>query len=559
MNRIPETKIVTASLNLEGCPEGQVLFPLKPRDEIYEKYFAGWDTPLTPLGGFNLDPGLAVVNEEGKSVLSFTGKRADRAIVYEKNSFRDCYVTAKVKPIDAEAQPHNDRNDCNEALVGIVFRVEHSRAYYQFGIEGKQKIVLYRRIDDEWLALAEQKAEITDSYFTLGVTTQGDGIHCNCKELGIEFFCTDTTIKYGKVGIRSLGRSNIMALEISQTPSQSLRDKPRSTIAINKENKLSEGVPDPVLVKKIDLVELGGSPVFKDFVEPERYDMLILGSKITKAMTTDGQILWESSIPIQNVEFSKVHGKNGRLIYGLTGSRKVKSGLDIRGVNQQINVSDEMIVMQGNDGKVLARRKIPELHETIRMPDYGQSSGNMTNTGGFDIVLREWREDKGGGGVNIWVYDKDLNPLWHYQLPGAWYGHHYSVQFFDVDGDGRDELLAGGTLLDSEGKVIWVHDRNDEVLKINGAQHYDAVALGNFTQDDAVDPVAFLLGGSSGVYVVDGLTGKTRSFHRVGHAQGRYVGKVRKDISGEQILVATRWGNMGILNLFSGYGDRLWT
>lgn len=67
MNRIPETKIVTASLNLEGCPEGQVLFPLKPRDEIYEKYFAGWDTPLTPLGGFNLDPGLAVVNEEGKN------------------------------------------------------------------------------------------------------------------------------------------------------------------------------------------------------------------------------------------------------------------------------------------------------------------------------------------------------------------------------------------------------------------------------------------------------------------------------------------------------------
>jgi hypothetical protein len=71
--------------------------------------------------------------------------------------------------------------------------------------------------------------------------------------------------------------------------------------------------------------------------------------------------------------------------------------------------------------------------------------------------------------------------------------------------------------------------------------------------------VAFLLGGSAGVYVVDGHTGRTRMIHRVGHAQGRSIGKLRMDLPGQQILVACRWGNMGILNLFSGFGDRLWT
>lgn len=57
MERVPEMKKILASLSLEG----QVLASLKPRDEIYHKYFAGWDMPLTPLGGFNLDPGLAVI------------------------------------------------------------------------------------------------------------------------------------------------------------------------------------------------------------------------------------------------------------------------------------------------------------------------------------------------------------------------------------------------------------------------------------------------------------------------------------------------------------------
>ena len=117
MERVPEMKNILASLNLEGCPEGQVLASLKPRDEIYHKYFAGWDTPLTPLGGFNLDPGLAVINEDGKHVLSFTGKRSDRVLIYGDRKFRDCHIMAKIKPIDADDQPHNDRHSCPTHVV----------------------------------------------------------------------------------------------------------------------------------------------------------------------------------------------------------------------------------------------------------------------------------------------------------------------------------------------------------------------------------------------------------------------------------------------------------
>ena len=222
-------------------------------------------------------------------------------------------------------------------------------------------------------------------------------------------------------------------------------------------------------------------------------------------------------------------------------------------------VQDEMVVIQGSDGQAIARAQIPPLEAHMRFVDYAPTGGNLTGNGGFDVVLREWRQDKGGGGVHLWAYDAGLRFLWHYELPGAWYGHHYSLQFYDVNGNGRDELLAGGTLFDAEGNVLWVHDRDSEMLQVFGAGHYDAIAVGAFAEDESVDPVAFLLGGSAGTYVVDALTGHTRAVHRIGHSQGRYIGKLRADIPGQQILAATRWGNYGILTLFSGHGERLWT
>ncbi|MBD3182667.1 hypothetical protein GF312_10265 [Candidatus Poribacteria bacterium] len=559
MKRKIKSENIIASLDFRNCPLGKILPPLEPRGEIYRKYFSGWETPLTPLGGFNLDSGLEVIEEENENILLFNGNRLDRSLVYEEKEFRDCSIEARVMPVDSVFTPHNDRSDCKEALTGIVFRIQTSRAYYHFGIEGKNRAVLYRRIDDEWFPLAEKKVDVPEGYLNLRISTCGDGIKCQCDELGVNFFCTDTTMKYGKAGFRSIGRSRLDSITIKQSQWQSNRDERRQRIISKKEEKLGENIPDAVLIKTIDLRELGGSLIFMDFIKPGRYDMLISGEKSLRAMTVEGEVLWEKPLNIHGAVFSKYFHDEGRLLYSFTGSREMKTQRDIRGKASRMVVFDEMIVIRCSDGEVLAKGKVPELHETIRRPDYSQTSGNMTGNGGFDIVLREWRDDKGGGGINLWAYDMNLNLLWHHELKGAWYGHHYAVQFFDVDNDGRDELLAGGTLFDGDGNILWIHDKDEEVLSIPGGQHYDAVALDNYTDDEDVDPVAFLLAGSAGLYVVDGLTGQTRSVHRIGHAQGRNTGKVRKDIPGEQILAATRWGNMGILTLFSGFGDRLWT
>ena len=59
----------------------------------------------------------------------------------------------------------------------------------------------------------------------------------------------------------------------------------------------------------------------------------------------------------------------------------------------------------------------------------------------------EIREEESTSGP---TYDKDLNPLWDYEMINtAWHGHGHALQFSDVDKDGKDELLAGGTLFDT--------------------------------------------------------------------------------------------------------------
>ena len=174
---------IVASIELADCPEGEVLHPFKPKDEITQKYFSGWEMPVSPRGGWtNLLSQLEVVEENGIPVLSFTTQASERILIYGSSEFRDGHIVAQIKPMDVEAKPHVDRNDCRESLVGIVFRVQTSRAYYQFGIEGKRRVVLYRRIDDEWFVMAEQEVELRGDYLTLKVALDGDGIHCYCVE-----------------------------------------------------------------------------------------------------------------------------------------------------------------------------------------------------------------------------------------------------------------------------------------------------------------------------------------------------------------------------------------
>jgi len=554
---------VLAALDLTGLQEGEVLRPLEPLSAGERAFLETWETPLLQWGGFKVDSDIRVEAGTSGRCLRFARTRsgaAERVLATGDASLRECRIAAVCEPIDTESQPHVDRHHCTRALAGIVFRMVTSRWYYQFGVEGRRRLVLYRRRDDEWLELAARDVEFPDGPLTLTVELDGDGIRAFCPDVDLVFEATDTAFAAGKAGYRTLGESVLHDLRVEMAPWQARRNARQATQRATADAARARATPDAALVDTLDLASLGGAPVFADFAAEGRFDMLVATDAGLRGLDAAGEEMWRLDEPVRNPVLSRsCDAGGGRLIYAFTGERKVVERANVNGAVAATVVQSQMVVIRGRDGEVVARAELPAEEGDMRFYDWSPGSGSLQDPGGLDIVLREWRQDMGGGGCRLWALDRDLQPLWDHRQEGAHYGHHWSLAFCDIDGDGAEELLAGGYMYDGDGTVLWRHDRAEEMWAIDGAQHYDAVALGNLSGDADTDPVAFLLGGSAGVYIVDANTGQTRATHRIGHAQGRVLCQLRGDLPGDQVVAVTRWGNFGIITLLAGDGSRLWS
>ena len=92
MKRKQPKKTTALALNLDGCPLGTVLAPMQDPSPSTHPYFADWETPLAPWGGFNLESHLEVVAEDGRTVLAFNentkGRVQERALVSRVADYR---------------------------------------------------------------------------------------------------------------------------------------------------------------------------------------------------------------------------------------------------------------------------------------------------------------------------------------------------------------------------------------------------------------------------------------------------------------------------------------
>jgi hypothetical protein len=359
-----------------------------------------------------------------------------------------------------------------------------------------------------------------------------------------------------------LGHCRLFSLAVSMTPGQEEVNARLAAALAARTARLSGTLPDEREVATLDLS--GGRELVAchDFCVEGRNDLLFVTPEGMAAETWNGETLWQHPERLGSVVFSAVPLAGRRILYALVGERGEGAGpqVSVTGAPMERRIHDELVTLDGSTGRLLGRVKLPvsPREDLLRRYDLSYETGRISGETATDILVREWRKDWGGGGETIWAFDGELNLLWRQTVhPG--YGHHNAVHFVDVDGDGRDEILAGGNLLSGHGRLIWRHDRADAVFSTPHGQHYDAALVGRFADDPELDPCAFLISGSAGVYVVDALTGRTRSHHRLGHAQWGLPCTVRADVPGTQILVGTRWGNYGILTLFSGRGDRLWS
>jgi rhamnogalacturonan endolyase len=142
---------------------------------------------------------------------------------------------------------------------------------------------------------------------------------------------------------------------------------------------------------------------------------------------------------------------------------------------------------------------------------------------------------------NVTAYDDKLNMLWRFHGNT---GHYPAVA--DVDGDGREEVMIGYTLVDDDGSVLW---------SIEVADHQDAIAIAPIGSDREELLIALACG--EGGTVVCNTSGRILWRERTGHVQRLTAARVRDDVPGLQIATKTFWGNPDIICLYDAKGEML--
>lgn len=283
-----------------------------------------------------------------------------------------------------------------------------------------------------------------------------------------------------------------------------------------------DGRPEMLVIQHQKLVDFGNYPMI---------------SCIT-ALTLEGEILWRIGEPSPAPDAGLIAADVCCQIHDINGD----------GIPEVLYTRDyNLIVADGRTGAALAEQPTPEapdLDRWIIVPD--NPTRRITGDALFfcdlrgtgrpaDLILKNRYNQ-------IWAYDSNLNMLWTHRHNT---GHFFRA--FDIDGDGRDELMSGYTLLSPDGEAIWSREELGD--------HADEIAIGRYGPDGGEIQIVEVCGDAG--FAIFSAGGRMLLQDLIGHAQRLSVAKFRPELPGLQFFVTTYWGNAGILLLYDCAGNRL--
>lgn len=170
------------------------------------------------------------------------------------------------------------------------------------------------------------------------------------------------------------------------------------------------------------------------------------------AFDFNGTMLWQQGEPVEN------HGKFGSdfpaQVFDIDGD----GNLEILCV-----INKKFLILEGSSGNIKKEYDLPddEAHDCIIIANL---SGNSTP---MDILLKN-RYSK------LWAMDKDFNLIWTHE---GNLGHYPWA--YDINNDGKDEIMAGYDMLSSDGKILWSCKNLED--------HADCLWVGDVNGDGKVE------------------------------------------------------------------------
>jgi hypothetical protein len=142
--------------------------------------------------------------------------------------------------------------------------------------------------------------------------------------------------------------------------------------------------------------------------------------------------------------------------------------------------------------------------------------------------------------MHLWAFNNRLELLWKNKCVTGHYPYSY-----DVDEDGKDEIIMGYTLFDDNGDKLW---SLDNAIK----DHADGVAIARFNDNE--EPRLLCAASDEGMFFAD-MKGNILKHHFIGHVQNPAIANFRDDKPGLEAVSVNFWGNQGIIHYYDSDGN----
>jgi len=442
--------------------------------------------------------------------------------------------------------------ESKEYQSGVVFRYQNDRCYYFFGVVGDKAVlkmvkhaVGFHKPYEKILSEAECKWQPGDT-LTAEVSVQADRISARLNG-GLLLQAMDSEYQKGKIGLTANVPTKFFAVEVTTTQEKKKRYKTARDEFNKLEKELQANNPRPVVWKKIrtEGFGVGRNLRFGNLDNDGVIDVLIgqvlhhgpkdRNSELSclTAVTFNGRQLWQIGQP----DLWKNHLTND-VAFQI-------HDIDADGKNEVVYCRNfEIIVADGATGTTKYKAQTP-------LTPGGKPYRTEYNI--FPRILGDciYFCDLSGKGYDgdiifkdryryLWAFSDKLELLWHAECNTG----HYPFAY-DVDGDGKDELMMGYTLFDDNGEKLWTLD--DTIT-----DHADGVAILKFRPDS--DLRLLCAASDEGIFFTD-MKGNILKHHYLGHVQNPAVANFRDDLPGLETVTINFWRNQGIVQYFDADGN----